>query len=124
MATDCIAQIRFTFETDVVVKFDVPDASADGGAVLLKAVDGQLGVTEAVASSLRDRRQPGKVQHEVIDLVRQRIFGLACGYADGNDAARLATMPCTNSCSAAIRWPGRPWPGSPPCRASKMPSGP
>jgi hypothetical protein len=90
MATDCIAQIRFTFETDVVVKFDVPDASADGGAVLLKAVDGQLGVTDAVASSLRDRRQPGKVQHEVIDLVRQRIFGLACGYADGNDAARLA----------------------------------
>jgi Transposase DDE domain group 1 len=87
---DCIAQIRFTFETDVVVKFDVPDASADGGAVLLKAVDGQLGVTDAVASSLRDRRQPGKVQHEVIDLVRQRIFGLACGYADGNDAARLA----------------------------------
>jgi Transposase DDE domain group 1 len=90
MATDCIAQIRFTFETDVVVKFDVPDASADGGAVLLKALDGQLGVTDAVASSLRDRRQPGKVQHEVIDLVRQRIFGLACGYADGNDAARLA----------------------------------
>jgi Transposase DDE domain group 1 len=90
MATDCIAQIRFTFETDVVVKFDVPDASADGGAVLLKALDGQLGVTDAVANSLRDRRQPGKVQHEVIDLVRQRIFGLACGYADGNDAARLA----------------------------------
>jgi hypothetical protein len=87
---DCIAQIRFTFETDVVVKFDVPDSSADGGAVLLKALDGQLGVTDAVANSLRDRRQPGKVQHEVIDLVRQRIFGLACGYADGNDAARLA----------------------------------
>jgi hypothetical protein len=90
MATDCIPQIRFAFEKDVVVKFDVPYASADGGAVLLKALDRQLGVTEAVAGSLRDRREPGKVQHEVIDLVRQRIFGLACGYADGNDAARLA----------------------------------
>jgi Transposase DDE domain group 1 len=90
MATECIAQVRFEFEKDVVVKFDVPHASADGGAVLLKALDRRLGVTEAVASSLRDRRQPGKVQHEVLDLVRQRIFGLACGYADGNDAARLA----------------------------------
>jgi hypothetical protein len=90
MATDCIAQIRFGFEKDVVVKFDVPHASADGGAVLLKALDRQLGVTAAVASSLRDRRQPGKVQHEGLDLVRQRIFGLACGYEDGNDAARLA----------------------------------
>jgi hypothetical protein len=90
MATDCIPQIRFAFEKDVVVTFDVPHASADGGAVLLKALDRQLGVTEAVASSLRDRRQPGKVQHEVLDVVRQRLFGLACGYADANDAARLA----------------------------------
>jgi hypothetical protein len=90
MATDCIAQIRFGFEKDVVVKFDVPHASADGGAVLLKALDRRLGVTEAVASCLRDRRQPGKIQHEMVDLVRQRIFGLACGYEDGNDAARLA----------------------------------
>ena len=30
MATDCIAQIRFGFEKGVVVKFDVPHASADG----------------------------------------------------------------------------------------------
>ena len=90
MATDCIAQVQFKFEKPVVARFDVPGASADGGAVLLKALDRQLGVTEAVASCLRDRRQPGKVQHAALDLVRQRIFGLACGYADGNDAARLA----------------------------------
>jgi hypothetical protein len=32
-----------------------------------------------VASCLRDRRQPGKVQHELVDLVRQRIFGLIGG---------------------------------------------
>jgi Transposase DDE domain group 1 len=90
MATDCITQVTFEFEKSVVARFDVPQASTDGGAVLLKALDRQLGVTEAVASCLRDRRQPGKVQHDVVDLVRQRIFGLACGYEDGNDAARLA----------------------------------
>jgi hypothetical protein len=86
MATECIAQVRFKFEKDVVTTFDVPHASADGGAVLLKALDRQLGVTDAVASSLRDRRQPGKVQHEVIDLVRQRIFG---GWS-GSSAIRLS----------------------------------
>jgi DNA-directed RNA polymerase subunit N (RpoN/RPB10) len=73
-----------------VAKFDAEYTSSDGGAVLLKALDRQLGVTEAVASCLQDRRQPGKVQHEVLELVRQRIFGLVCGYADCNDAARLA----------------------------------
>jgi hypothetical protein len=72
-----------------VARFDAEHASSGGGAVLLKALDGQPGVTEAVASCLRDRRQRGKVQHELVDLVRQRIFGLLCGYPDGNDAARL-----------------------------------
>jgi hypothetical protein len=39
---------------------------------------------------LTDRRQPGKIDHEVREMLSQRIFGLACGYADANDAARLA----------------------------------
>jgi Transposase DDE domain group 1 len=90
MATDCIPQLRFKFDKLVVVRRDVEHASADGGMVLLKAIDRQLGVTEAVASCLRDRRQPGKVEHNLVDLVRQRIFGLLGGYPDGNDAARLA----------------------------------
>jgi Transposase DDE domain group 1 len=89
MATDCIPQVAFEFDKRVVAKFDAEHTSTDGGAVLLKALDRQ-GVTEAVACCLRDRRQPGKVQHELLELVQQRIFGLVCGYADCNDAARLA----------------------------------
>jgi hypothetical protein len=76
-----------------VARFDVPHASSDGGLVLLKAVDERLRLTEAVARCLTDPRQPGKVAHSVLDLVRQRIFGLAAGYFDGNDAARLADDP-------------------------------
>ena len=90
MATDCIPQLSFKFDKRVVVKFDAAYASSDGGAVLLKAIDDQLGVTATVAGCLRDGRQRGKVQHDVLELVRQRIFGLVCGYADCNDAARLA----------------------------------
>src|SRR5215831_5595384 len=90
MATDCITQLSFKFDRRVVARFDAEYASADGGAVLLKAIDTQLGVTATVAGCLRDRRQRGKVQHDVLELVRQRIFGLVCGYGDCNDAARLA----------------------------------
>ena len=93
MATDCISQLAFKFDKLVVAKFDAEHASSDGGAVLLKAVDRQLGVTATVARCLRDPRQPGKVQHDVLELVQQRIFGLICGYADCNDAARLADDP-------------------------------
>src|SRR6266511_3682374 len=68
----------------------MPHASADGGAVLLKSLDTQLQLTKRLAACVVDSRQPGKVQHQTLELVRQRVFGLACGYADCNDAARLA----------------------------------
>jgi hypothetical protein len=77
----------------VVAQFNQAHASSDGGAVLLKALDDRLGVTARLAASLIDRRQPAKVQHELIELVRQRVYGIACGYADCNDAARLAEDP-------------------------------
>jgi Transposase DDE domain group 1 len=96
MATPCIAQLRFegeAFPKPVVATFDQEATSSDGGAVLLKALDGRLGVTATVARCLTDRRQAGKVQHGLAELVRQRVFGLACGYADCNDAARLADDP-------------------------------
>ena len=81
------------FDKLLVARFDQQHASSDGGAVLLRAADGRLGLTERLAACLRDHRQPGKVEHELHELFRQRVFGIACGYADCNDAARLAKDP-------------------------------
>jgi hypothetical protein len=77
----------------LVARFDEPLASSDGGAILVKAVDQRLGLTARSAACLPDAREPGTVVHPLVDLVRQRVFGLACGYADANDAARLAHDP-------------------------------
>jgi len=93
MATDCIAQVTFKFDPKskpVVAAFDQLHASSDGGAILLKGIDTQWGLTKQLAACLEDDRQPGKVRHQRLELLRQRLFGLACGYADCNDAARLA----------------------------------
>jgi hypothetical protein len=80
-------------DKQVVARFDQKHASSDGGALLLKAADRRLGLIETLSCRLPDEREVGKVQHELADLVSQRVFGLACGYADGNDAARLADDP-------------------------------
>jgi hypothetical protein len=96
MATDCIPQVTFKFYDHlkpVVARFDQAQASTDGGAVLLKALDEHLQLTDRVATCLVDRRDPDKIRHTVRDLLRQRIFGLACGYEDANDAAQLADDP-------------------------------
>lgn len=81
------------FTRQMVAKFDQRHGSSDGGAVLLAACDRKLGLTEGLAECIEDRRDPGKVRHAIEELLRQRVFGIACGYADGNDAARLADDP-------------------------------
>ena len=96
MATDCIAQVTFSgdeFAQPVVARFDLPHASTDGGLVLVKALDTALGLTRRLAGCLEDAREPGKVLHETIELLQQRVFGLCAGYADCNDAARLVHDP-------------------------------
>lgn len=77
----------------VTARFDEAATSTDGGALLLSAIDRSIGLTERLAMAIRDGRHPGKVVHGLVDLVRQRVFGLACGYADCNDAKRLRDDP-------------------------------
>jgi hypothetical protein len=81
------------FDKPLRVEFDQPDSSSDGGAILLKACDQNLSLIDAISSCLRDDRQQGKVSHTIRDLVQQRVFGIACGYEDCNDSARLASDP-------------------------------
>lgn len=87
--------VRFPelFDRPLTTQFDLPNASSDGGAVLLKAADRRLGLIARLAAALGDERQAGKVRHAVADLLGQRIYGLALGYEDANDAARLSDDP-------------------------------
>lgn len=90
--TDCLL-FPDIFDRPVVAKFDQRQGSSDGGAILLQAAERRLGLTSALAGCLRDDRQAGKVQHELRELITQRVMAIALGYEDANDAARLAGDP-------------------------------
>ena len=90
--TDCLL-FPDIFDRAVVAKFDQRQGSSDGGAILLQAAERRFGLTLALAACLRDDRQPGKVQHELRELITQRVMAIALGYEDANDAARLAGDP-------------------------------
>jgi hypothetical protein len=77
----------------VCVEFTAPDQSSDGGALLLRAADEEMGLTESMARALRDPRQAGKVRHSFHQMTRERVIGIGCGYPDANDAARLGKDP-------------------------------
>jgi Transposase DDE domain group 1 len=81
------------FDKPLVATFDAPQQSSDGGAILLKAIDDELKLTGQLAPCLPEWRQAGKIEHDLPTLIRQRCFGLACGYADANDAAQLKADP-------------------------------
>ena len=77
----------------VIATFDQPHASSDGGAILLKAADRQLGLLAALTATVPDARALTRVTHGVGDLLAQRVYAIACGHPDGNDADRLADDP-------------------------------
>lgn len=73
----------------VTASFVETPLSSDIGAVLLGRVDRKHAVTERLAAVLTDQREPAKVRHTTVDLLRQRAFQIACGYEDAVDANTL-----------------------------------
>jgi hypothetical protein len=71
------------------VDFAGGDISSDGGALLLSAADRRIGLLTDLAKRLTDQRQAGKVDHQLLALLRQRVFAVGLGYEDVNDHQSL-----------------------------------
>lgn len=75
----------------IKVDFDGGHVSSDGGLLLLKQVDRKLNLLRRLTSIMAkyDKRQQGKVTHNLHSMLVQRIYGIACGYDDLNDHHEL-----------------------------------
>jgi len=71
----------------IKLNFDGGDITSDGGLLILSELDKKLNLTKDIADVLKpfDERQPGKVEHSVQDIIRQRVYAIAAGYEDVND---------------------------------------
>jgi hypothetical protein len=76
----------------IEASFDGPQLTSDGGLVWLAEADAALGLCAALAGAIPDWRT-GPVQHSLELLIRQRVFQLACGYEDQDDADSLRHDP-------------------------------
>jgi hypothetical protein len=77
----------------VLVDFDGGRLSSDGGLILLGDPDEQIGLTRDLAAVLRDPRDPRRIDFTAHDLLKQRVFQIAAGYEDANDANTLRHDP-------------------------------
>ena len=73
--------------------FDGGSLSSDAGVLVLREVEGRLGVAERLARCLDDPRDPALITHSLADMIRFRLLMIAAGYEDGNDAASLRQDP-------------------------------
>lgn len=69
------------------IDFNGGNISSDGGILPLAELDKRLHLTSAAASALKpfDSRQEGKVKHQYLSMLRQRVYGIAVGNEDLND---------------------------------------
>src|SRR5262245_31969156 len=78
---------------EVVAALDGGAISSDAGALLLGAADRAIGMMERFAGCFHDVRRAELIEHEVVTLVGQRVFGIALGYEDLNDHDTLRHDP-------------------------------
>jgi hypothetical protein len=69
----------------LTVDFDGGNQSSDAGLLLLRGAEKKIGVCARLADTIRDRRDPTRVRHDMFELVSARVLAIACGYEDGND---------------------------------------
>ena len=73
----------------VTGRFDGGHISSEAGGVLLREVDKRTGVTARMSRCIVDYRNRASVEHDMHELVSQRVYGIALGYEDLNDHGEL-----------------------------------
>ena len=77
----------------ITAAFDGGRLTCDGGVMLLALADQRLALAEKLARGFPDVRDPSRIVHGLADMIRARVFAIACGYEDGNDLDRLRADP-------------------------------
>lgn len=89
-------QFAAHFSRRVVAEFSSDRLTTDGGSLLLRQVDRRIGLVRRLADCFLDGRDPDRIEHQVAEMIAQRVYGLALGYEDLNDHEQLRHDPLLN----------------------------
>ncbi|HIJ76436.1 MAG TPA: IS1380 family transposase [Deltaproteobacteria bacterium] len=85
--------IHPTFDKSIQIDFKAANITSDTGFLLIREVDGRFRLLERAASRIEDPRSAGHTDHSLLQLLRQRVYQVAAGYEDCNDADHLRVDP-------------------------------
>ena len=88
MPTECIPQ-QLEFQgiglRKVVADFSGGRITSDAGGLLLREIATGTKVLERFAECFADNRNQAIIEHTKLELLSQRVLGIALGYEDLND---------------------------------------
>ena len=95
MSLQSVSGIAYDFFSSRPVKLELSTSplSSDAGLLVVRQFDERIGLTDHFAAALQDTRDPAFAKLTLLDMVRQRIFGIIADYADQNDHDTLRSDP-------------------------------
>ena len=105
MATGCHTQFGFGFQRKLTVAFDGGEITSDAGLLLVREFDERLGLTAALREAVSETRDRRYVTHDLLALLRQRVYQIAAGYEDANDAGFLRADPTLQTVAQRLGTP-------------------
>lgn len=95
MTQSVVSQLTFSFYSHQPVRADFSGGqiTSEAGLLPLRAFDERCGYTTRLAKCFQDRRDPERVEHSLLELLRYRLYAIIAGYEDCNDAQLLRQDP-------------------------------
>ena len=95
MSLQSVPQLSLDFFPSRPVHIEISTAplSTDAGLLPIRQFDGRIRLTEQFAAALQDKRDPIFTRQPLLDMARQRIFGILADYEDQNDHDTLRSDP-------------------------------
>ena len=76
-----------------MIDFQGAKLTSDVGFLLLREIDDRFRIIDPMQDCLEDLRSPAHTKHALVEMVRQRVYQIAAGYEDCNDADFLRIDP-------------------------------
>ena len=83
---------RVAFDRRLKLEFHGARITSDAGLLAYRELDDVLGLTAAAASALAEGRRGKNIQHRLLGLLRQAVYGRLAGFEDVNNAERRWCM--------------------------------
>jgi Transposase DDE domain group 1 len=103
MTTEC-NQFVFGFHPqkrrEIRAQFDGGAITSDGGGLLLREVEKRVGILRQFAACFTDYRNPDLIEHQVAEMVAQRVAGSSCCVRDCGPRTSMRRQEALRSCSA------------------------